>query len=42
MTAPQKFLFDVSFDHANGEMPRRGIEKRFTRAEVEATRAHPV
>ncbi len=39
MTAPQKFLFDVSFDHANGETPRRGIEKRFTRAEVEATRA---
>ena len=40
MAAPQKFLFEVSFDHANGEAaPRRGVEKRFTRAEVEATRA---
>jgi flagellar assembly protein FliH len=40
MAMPQKFTFDVSFDHLDGPGESRSrAERRFTRAEVEATRA---
>ncbi len=40
MGTSNKFLFDVSFDHVDGDAaPRRGIERKFNRAELEATRA---
>jgi flagellar assembly protein FliH len=40
VASPKKFLFEVSFDQVDGEAPpRRAIEKRYTRAEIEATRA---
>lgn len=38
MTASQKFTFDVSFDHLGAQSPRSLAERRFTRAELEATR----
>ncbi|HVA15524.1 MAG TPA: hypothetical protein VNF99_19910 [Stellaceae bacterium] len=38
MALPQKFTFDVSFDHLDGPSSRSGTERRFTRAELEATR----
>jgi flagellar assembly protein FliH len=40
MAMPQKFTFDVSFDHLEGPTSSRArVERRFTRAEMEATRA---
>jgi flagellar assembly protein FliH len=40
MAAAKKFLFDVSFDQVEGgDAPRRAIERKFNRAELEATRA---
>jgi len=42
MAMPQKFTFDVSFDHIEGPgaaASRARVERRFTRAELEATRA---
>lgn len=40
MAMPQKFTFDVSFDQIDGPgAARSGAERRFTRAEIEATRA---
>jgi flagellar assembly protein FliH len=40
MAMPQKFTFDVSFDHIEGpDASRSRGERRFTRAEIEATRA---
>jgi flagellar assembly protein FliH len=38
MAMPQKFTFDVSFDHLGGPSPRSLAERRFTRGEIEATR----
>lgn len=39
MAAPQRFLFDVSFDHVDGDVPApRGAERRYTRAEIDAAR----
>jgi len=38
MALPQKFTFDVSFDHLGATNPRSRAERRFTRAELEATR----
>jgi flagellar assembly protein FliH len=38
MALPQRFLFDVSFDHVDGTPVPRGAERRFSRAEMEATR----
>ena len=39
MAMPQKFTFDVSFDHLGAATERSLKERRFTRAEIEATRA---
>lgn len=38
MAMPQKFTFDVSFDHLGVTTERSRNERRFTRAEIEATR----
>jgi flagellar assembly protein FliH len=38
MALPQKFTFDVSFDHLGVPSARSLAERRFTRAELEATR----
>ena len=38
MVLPQKFTFDVSFDHLAAQSPRSLAERRFTRGELEATR----
>jgi flagellar assembly protein FliH len=38
MAAPQKFSFDVSFDHLGTPTARSLAERRFTRNEIEATR----
>jgi len=38
MALPQKFNFDVSFDHLGAPSARSLAERRFTRAELEATR----
>jgi flagellar assembly protein FliH len=38
MALPQRFLFDVSFDHVDGTPVPRGAERRFSRAELDATR----
>ncbi|HWE73815.1 MAG TPA: hypothetical protein VG328_11695 [Stellaceae bacterium] len=38
MAMPQKFTFDVSFDHLGTPTTRSLAERRFTRAEMEATR----
>jgi flagellar assembly protein FliH len=38
MALPQKFTFDVSFDHVEGASPRSLAERRYTRGEIEATR----
>jgi flagellar assembly protein FliH len=40
MAMPQKFTFDVSFDHIEGpDSSRSRGERRFTRAELDATRS---
>ncbi|HEY3917816.1 MAG TPA: hypothetical protein VGL83_08475 [Stellaceae bacterium] len=36
---PEKFTFDVSFDHLGASSARALAERRFTRGELEATRA---
>jgi flagellar assembly protein FliH len=38
MALPQRFLFDVSFDHIDGIPAARGAERRFSRNEMEAAR----
>ena len=38
MALPQKFSFDVSFDHLGVPSARSLAERRFTRGEIEATR----
>ena len=38
MALPQKFTFDVSFDHLGVPSARSLAERRFTRGEIEATR----
>lgn len=38
MAMPQKFTFDVSFDHLGAPSARSMAERRFTRGELEATR----
>jgi flagellar assembly protein FliH len=38
MAMPQKFSFDVSFDHLGTPTARSMAERRFTRAEMDATR----
>jgi flagellar assembly protein FliH len=38
MAMPQKFTFDVSFDHLGTPSARSLAERRFTRGELEATR----
>jgi flagellar assembly protein FliH len=38
MAMPQKFTFDVSFDHLGAPSARSIAERRFTRSELEATR----
>ena len=38
MALPQRFLFDVSFDHIDGAPVQRGAERRFSRNELDATR----
>ena len=38
MALPQKFTFDVSFDHLGAPSARSLAERRFTRGELEATR----
>ena len=38
MALPQKFTFDVSFDHLGLPSARSLAERRFTRGEIEATR----
>jgi flagellar assembly protein FliH len=38
MAMPQKFTFDVSFDHLGAPSARSLAERRFTRDELEATR----
>jgi flagellar assembly protein FliH len=38
MAMPQKFSFDVSFDHLGAPSARSLAERRFTRGEIEATR----
>jgi flagellar assembly protein FliH len=38
MAMPQKFTFDVSFDHLGAPSARSLAERRFTRNELEATR----
>jgi flagellar assembly protein FliH len=38
MAMPQKFSFDVSFDHLGTPTARSLTERRFTRAEMDATR----
>ena len=38
MALPQKFTFDVSFDHLGAPSARSLAERRFTRSELEATR----
>lgn len=38
MAMPQKFNFDVSFDHLGAPSARSLAERRFTRGEIEATR----
>jgi flagellar assembly protein FliH len=38
MALPEKFTFDVSFDHLGAPSARSLAERRFTRAELEATR----
>jgi flagellar assembly protein FliH len=38
MAMPQKFTFDVSFDHLGTPSARSQAERRFTRNEIEATR----
>jgi flagellar assembly protein FliH len=38
MAKPEKFTFDVSFDHLGGMSSRSLAERRFTRGEIEATR----
>jgi flagellar assembly protein FliH len=38
MAMPQKFTFDVSFDHLGAPTARSLAERRFTRNEMEATR----
>jgi len=38
MALPQKFTFDISFDHLGAPSARSLAERRFTRSELEATR----
>lgn len=38
MGLPQKFTFDISFDHVESQSTRRPVERRFTPAELEAAR----